>query len=326
MPEATDTLPADLGWTHAHEARGAALSATLARPHFRTSAHGYDREEVDAFVLRTEGTQLQLQKRITDLENAILGYEQRTIDAEARYQAQFANHEREAAIVTSTRQHLEQWLSSSIPVLSQYQALLHEAGPAQQVVPQSTPNGVDVAAPTATNPPASQRPSSGPRRSIRLTYLLAPLLATTAIPAFWVLQDPIEPVRAEAAPTRVVERVAPAAMPVTTLTATPIDASAPPPTIASAAAQAPADLTIALKASGRSWLRVEIDNAQTIERTLQNGEELTVTVRKEAVIRLGNAGGVALTLNGRTGVPLGRRGEVVTTRITPANYGRFIQL
>ena len=131
MLEGTDPLPVDRAWAKADEAAAANLSVALARPHFRSHADGYDREDVDAFVLSAESAQLQLQKRINQLETAIREYEQGANRAEAHYRAQLANHAHDVAVVRGTRQHLEQWLSSSIPVLCQYQALLRDVDFAQ---------------------------------------------------------------------------------------------------------------------------------------------------------------------------------------------------
>jgi hypothetical protein len=55
---------------------------------------------------------------------------------------------------------------------------------------------------------------------------------------------------------------------------------------------------------------VTADGNKVIDRVLAAGETQTVTARGEVVLSVGNAGGLAFTINGKPGIPLGRDGEV----------------
>jgi DivIVA domain-containing protein len=88
------------------------------------------------------------------------------------------------------------------------------------------------------------------------------------------------------------------------------DASAP-----SQEAAGTSRLTIVLRAERDCWIRVTLDGAAPAEHMLKAGAELTFRSERDAVFRVGDAGAVSLTVNGRPEPPLGRPGEVVTKRI-----------
>ena len=67
-----------------------------------------------------------------------------------------------------------------------------------------------------------------------------------------------------------------------------------------------------------------VDGRKAIERLLQTGEDQTIDVRREIVLTAADAGAVALTLNGAIAKPLGSAGEVVTARLSLANFRDFL--
>ncbi len=101
----------------------------------------------------------------------------------------------------------------------------------------------------------------------------------------------------------------------------PPGAVAPPPTAPSPAAVAPSPgvpepraITIVLTVSEESWLRVIVDGKRIFQGHMYPGDTGSWTAERELEIKIGNAGGVQLTVNGRDlGVP-GRPREVVTLR------------
>ncbi len=99
-----------------------------------------------------------------------------------------------------------------------------------------------------------------------------------------------------------------------------------PPTARSEAAVDASDdrLTVRLSVSRPCFISVTVDGRKAIERLLQLGEEQTIDVRRELVLTAADAGAVALTLNGRSARPLGAAGEVVTTRLSLANFRDFL--
>jgi hypothetical protein len=84
---------------------------------------------------------------------------------------------------------------------------------------------------------------------------------------------------------------------------------APTPT-PNAAPPAGEGLVLSLTAREDCWTAAQTDGARVLDRIVKAGETVRVNAQKEIVLSVGNAGGVAYTLNGRPGVPLGREGEV----------------
>lgn len=75
---------------------------------------------------------------------------------------------------------------------------------------------------------------------------------------------------------------------------------------------APSDgLALALAVKERSWVRVEVDGEEAFSGVLDEGHVQTWQAKKRISLRLGNAGGVEVTLNGQPLGTLGRRGRVV---------------
>ena len=101
----------------------------------------------------------------------------------------------------------------------------------------------------------------------------------------------------------------------------------PPAADPAAAAAPPAEehLTIGLSAKKPCWVSATVDGQKAIERLLQSGEQKTLEVRREMVLTAGDASAISLTLNGAEARPLGKSGEVVTTRVNLANFKDFLQ-
>jgi len=109
------------------------------------------------------------------------------------------------------------------------------------------------------------------------------------------------------------------------------DAGAPPAAdpVAPAPAVVPAPagdrLTVGLNARKPCWVSATVDGQKAIERLLQSGEQTTLEVRREMVLTAGDASAISLTLNGADARPLGKAGEVVTTRVNLSNYRDYLQ-
>lgn len=75
---------------------------------------------------------------------------------------------------------------------------------------------------------------------------------------------------------------------------------------------APGDgLVLALAIKERTWVRVVVDGEEAFSGVLDEGQAQTFQAKKRIELRLGNAGGVEVTLNGQPLGTLGRRGRVV---------------
>jgi cytoskeletal protein RodZ len=89
--------------------------------------------------------------------------------------------------------------------------------------------------------------------------------------------------------------------------------SAAPSARPSASPAAAVHHQLAIRLAQRSWLRVTVDGATKIEGIFPAGTARTFT-GSLAEVRAGNAGGVVVTVNGRSSGPMGKEGDVVEQR------------
>jgi hypothetical protein len=74
---------------------------------------------------------------------------------------------------------------------------------------------------------------------------------------------------------------------------------------------------------GPCWVSATSDGRLAVYRLIQGDERVTVYARHELVLRVGDPGTFAYTLNGVPGRPLGEAGEAVDVTITEHNYQTF---
>jgi cytoskeleton protein RodZ len=89
--------------------------------------------------------------------------------------------------------------------------------------------------------------------------------------------------------------------------------SAAPSARPSASPAAAVHHQLAIRLVQRSWLRVTVDGATKIEGIFPAGTARTFA-GSVAEVRAGNAGGVVVTVNGRSSGPMGKEGDVVEQR------------
>ena len=65
-----------------------------------------------------------------------------------------------------------------------------------------------------------------------------------------------------------------------------------------------------LEASEQAWVMYSFDDGDPIDVTLYAGDKVSIHAARRITLKLGNAGGVAGTLNGRRLPPFGERGQV----------------
>jgi cytoskeleton protein RodZ len=65
-----------------------------------------------------------------------------------------------------------------------------------------------------------------------------------------------------------------------------------------------------LEASEQAWVMYSFDDGDPIDVTLYAGDKISVQATRRITVKLGNAGGVVGTLNGRRLPPFGERGQV----------------
>ena len=82
------------------------------------------------------------------------------------------------------------------------------------------------------------------------------------------------------------------------------------------------DLTFLME----TWIQIYADGELVIDGIKLEGEKIQVIAKEVLLIHTGNAGGISLTLNNKTGKPFGESGEVVRDiRITLENMETFIE-
>ncbi len=97
------------------------------------------------------------------------------------------------------------------------------------------------------------------------------------------------------------------------------------PAAATPVPSVPADqLAVRLSTTRPCWIAATVDGAKISGRILQPGEQQAFDVRREIVLTVGDAEALTVMLNGASAKPLGKSGEVVTTRLTPANFKAFL--
>jgi cytoskeleton protein RodZ len=92
------------------------------------------------------------------------------------------------------------------------------------------------------------------------------------------------------------------------ITPKPETAAAPP--AASTVAPEAEGLSLRLSFSEETWLHIYADGQSVWDGIKQAGEDLEVKAQREVLINIGNAGGMAFTINGKKAKPLGPKGAV----------------
>lgn len=113
-----------------------------------------------------------------------------------------------------------------------------------------------------------------------------------------------------AAPGPAQDNAVAAAGPAVSGSAPPGEASAP--TVASVGGSGPlaGPFQLFLEASEQTWLMYSFDDGDPIDVTLYPGDKISIQAQRRIGLKLGNAGGVAGTLNGRRLPPFGEHGQV----------------
>ncbi len=152
-----------------------------------------------------------------------------------------------------------------------------------------------------------------PAWSSRLVLAAAAMGAVLYLGGFnWV----VSPLRVGA---NTVEQSAPAE-------AAPAPTPAPPAGAAPAplAEQTGAPLQFEMKPQGDCWFSASVDGAPSQSGLLKAGERRQIEVRDALVLRVGDPGACAFSINGRAGRPLAAAGAPVTVRITKDNFKQFL--
>jgi cytoskeleton protein RodZ len=115
----------------------------------------------------------------------------------------------------------------------------------------------------------------------------------------------------------------PPATPAPAPSAEPPAPQAPPPPVPVAGAPASnpnAAVRVELTADESVWVLARSDGKYLFSGTLGAKESRTIEAQNTVVLRLGNAGGVTITLNGKPVGPVGPRGQVRTVQFTSGGF------
>jgi cytoskeleton protein RodZ len=165
-----------------------------------------------------------------------------------------------------------------------HQVLAHETAPPPRAVPVAPP-APPVSRP-AENTPAAAAPSAAP------------------------------PAASPAASTQA--SVEPSAKPATTETA--VTPPAPSPQTAIAPPNPNATVRVGIVADEAVWVRADVNGKLQFSTTLQPHESRNIDADGEVTLRLGNAGGATLTLNGKPVGPVGPKGQIRTVQFTSGGF------
>jgi cytoskeletal protein RodZ len=96
--------------------------------------------------------------------------------------------------------------------------------------------------------------------------------------------------------------------------------SAPTPTPTAIPRDDVSGVVLKLSATERTWLSISSGGKEIFAGTLQPSESKTLTGLERATMKVGNAGGIEVRVNGKVIGPLGTRGQVLTIKITPQDF------
>jgi cytoskeletal protein RodZ len=108
------------------------------------------------------------------------------------------------------------------------------------------------------------------------------------------------------------------AAPVADAASSPVEKAAAPP-----AATAARPLSLELTPTDTVWVEARADGQRVLYALVAKGESPVVQANEEIRLRLGDAGALGYSINGKRGRPFGRPGEVRDIRITPENAPTF---
>jgi DivIVA domain-containing protein len=293
-------------------------------PAFRTSWRGYDRAEVDAFLRQTAADRQRLQEDLAQLE---------------AFTATSGDERREVERLAAIRREVASCLETSIGALRTATGLLASVTPpAAQAAP--TP----IAA--ISEHLYHDRPSLTSRLDFSRLGRLARILpvrpswpvdtrkrvlvgvgsvAALMFGAFLYQNQP----RANEMPAPPAE-VRTAVPPPAPAQTPPAAASAAPPLAEAGPTSAPAParedgLVLTVTARRACWIGTTLDGGQRLERMLAPNETIMLRATSEAVLRVGDASALSVLINNQPTKPLGATGQVVTHRITKANYKSLLE-
>jgi hypothetical protein len=75
------------------------------------------------------------------------------------------------------------------------------------------------------------------------------------------------------------------------------------------------ELDLLLRATEKTWLRIQADSSEPWETTMRTGDEIRLKAVDSVTLFIGNAGGILFELNGKRFGPLGKEGQVISNYV-----------
>jgi hypothetical protein len=75
------------------------------------------------------------------------------------------------------------------------------------------------------------------------------------------------------------------------------------------------ELDLLLRATEKTWLRIQADSSESWETTMKTGDEIRLKAVERVTLFIGNAGGILFELNGKRFGPLGTQGQVISNYV-----------
>lgn len=312
-------------------------------PQFRLRWWGYDRNEVDQFVTEAAADRQRLQNSLTSLDAVGVNRQQERADEvvamarrhadeiraaaeheadrfvrEAERQAAFLQYERLHAHrraldrITILRSDIESCLETAASALGRARELTAVHAEAEPPSPST-----DSASPvTAAATSATERADEGPRRYRGLYWIAAVVWCVLMLSiVLFVSMPPAEVgAAASASVVRDVEQKQPSQVQV-------VDSH-----VSTVSTPQQWGLTVTFVANRDCWISITTDEGAPSERLLKRSDTIVVEARDAVTFKAGNAAALSVLINDQPLGALGVEGQVVTRRITRANYRTFLSL
>jgi cytoskeletal protein RodZ len=157
-------------------------------------------------------------------------------------------------------------------------------------------------------------PSDEPSYSRAWAVAGLALAVLLAVPVLNRWRSDVEPPQPQVAGTTGTAPAKPAA----STTVAPA-AAAPAATDQGAIVPGPGELVVSMTFERPCWLSASIDGTRVVYTTKEAGSTQVLKAGREITMRVGDAGAVTWTLNGRALAPMGGPGEVRTVVLTPGS-------
>ncbi|MFZ5917976.1 MAG: RodZ domain-containing protein [Chloroflexota bacterium] len=166
-----------------------------------------------------------------------------------------------------------------------------------------------TAIPSVTATP-TDTPTRPPRPSITLPATAA--VVSPAVPSATPTANPTpSPTATNSILTLPTPTPSPSSTPTVTPTSAPTGGTPLPPGLGTPIPPEEVAVSLAIVVREESWVEVTVDSHTILRELFQAGDEGFWQARREIILRLGNAGGVEVILNGELLGALGERGQVV---------------